>query len=105
MKAETIPAQPGYYTIQKLWTEENGLRLIKIPIVAWVVTFDTTAHEVEFPFAVPVTYDGEAYQRDALKDLVIVGPDGGVVEPFFGFWESVDEYRAHVEQTHSRKVP
>jgi len=91
--------------VQTVDYEDGKLEFAKIPIIAWVVSYQDGGkdHYIEWPFAVPVTFEGTAHAQDPLNGLIVLDPDGAVHEPFFGYWESFEEYKQHAREKHEHK--
>ena len=99
-----IPALPGYYMIEAIHGDAGIDKLAKIPIVAWVVTYDYWGKEedIKFPHAQPVTYEGASHGNNDNR-IAILGPDGTVDEPFCCTWESEEEYLSHLRKADEYK--
>jgi hypothetical protein len=99
-----IPALPGYYVLETFFGESDRLELAKIPIVAWVITYDYWGKEedIKFPHAQPVTYEGASHGSHGRR-VAILSPDGTVDEPFCCTWETADRYLESVRNTNERK--
>lgn len=99
-----IPALPGYYVLDAVHGDAGIEELVKIPIVAWAITYNYVPKEedVKFLHAQPVTYDGASHGSHAQR-MAILSPEGTVDEPFFCTWESVDEYLNHLRKTDEYK--
>jgi len=104
-RSQVIPAQPGYYIVQKLDFEKGEFELAKIPIVAWVVTYqrDEDDDVVRHPFAIPVTFEGATYSRDPMKGLIIMDADGTLHDPFYGWWGSLEVYEQYLREKYERE--
>lgn len=105
--SQVIPAQPGYYIVLTvdLVETQGTIEFTKIPIVAWVVSYKEGGKDyyIEWPFAVPVTFEGTAHAQDPLDGLIIMDPNGAVHEPFFGWWDSFEEYKQYAREKHERE--
>jgi len=104
-RSQVIPAQPGYYIVQILDYEDGKLEFAKIPIVAWVVTYQREEEDdvVQHPFATPVTFEGATYSRDPMKGLIIMDADGMLHDPFYGWWDSIESYEQYAREKHERE--
>lgn len=76
-KSNVIPAQPGYFILEKCVDIDgsNGISLLKTPIVAWVITYDIDdeLNWSQSEYAKPVTYD------DLSDTYGILSPCGTVI--------------------------
>jgi len=104
--SQVIPAQSGSYVLQTLDLRESHgcIEIVKIPIVAWVVTYSRSeTDDIQYPFATPVTFEGVTYAKDPLKGLIIMDADGAVHDPFMGWWPTLEEYEQYVREADEHK--
>lgn len=99
-----IPALPGYYVLDAVHGDAGIEELVKIPIVAWAITYNYVPREedVKFLHAQPVTYEGASHGSHAQR-MAILSPDGTVDEPFFSTWDSVEAYLTHLRKADEHK--
>lgn len=97
-----IAAQPGYYVLEPI---ENGAgieALARVPIVAWVVSYEADSGEITFPHALYVTYEGASCAKE--QRGAILNPNGTVDEPFFTTWDNEEDYLNHLRQAYEQRA-
>lgn len=102
---QVVPAQPGYYILEPLYDDNGMLReLARIPIVAWIVTYNFVKNDesIKFPHAEPVTYEGFSH-GSWRKNYAILSPYGTVEEPFDCAWDTLEDYFNYLRRKHERK--
>lgn len=82
-----VPASPGYYVLSVPKGVVVTGEVLKTPVVAWRMLPEGT-------LALPVTVAGS----ESLESDVILTPDGQVLEPGVGQWESLEAYRENVKK-------
>ena len=98
-----VPALPGFFVLTPVTGDNDEIvELWDEPVIAWRITLEGTAEQRragrDYAIADPITAEG----IDSRDTAAILRPDGKVISPHIGCWNSKNEYLAHLREEHSK---
>jgi hypothetical protein len=100
-----IPAQPGWSHLSRLINEENRVeKFVHIPIIGWAFGYDDEeAEEKGFVSCYPLSVEAGHIRSDENRFGLMRSPDGQVIEPFVGSWDSEMDALAAIQEEDSEQ--